>query len=238
MPNCMQGKCVLLKRGLHASFCCLVLNPLIPSSVSPQASRAVVVGFCDGNHGPQQPLCLQRSRQRGRRHKRPRGTHFSRAGHHRNRPQSVGGHIRLHLHLGHIRFSARTSTEDVDPSLDFLLTATFLFKYLDRVCRASSETRGSSALRPAGWKPYLSTPNSSVLLAEDCCQSKKRSCRQNPLHFPPISKRHVLIFLDTSSCKKTVNRYVSVFPKLGGEKVCSILWSFFTVYCAALSQNL
>lgn len=69
-----------------------------------QASRPVGVGFCDGNHGPRQPLCLQRSRKRGRLHERPRGANSSRAGHHRNCPQSFSGHICLHLHLRHLRF--------------------------------------------------------------------------------------------------------------------------------------
>ncbi len=72
-----------------------------------QASRPVGVGFCDGNHGPRRPLCLQRSLKRGRLHERPRGENFSRAGHHRNHPQSFSGHICLHLHLRHLRFSAR-----------------------------------------------------------------------------------------------------------------------------------
>lgn len=76
-----------------------------------KAWRPVGVGFCDGNHGPRQPLCLQRSRKRGGRHERPRGENSSRAGHHRNHPQSFSGHICLHLHLCHLRFSARLDKE-------------------------------------------------------------------------------------------------------------------------------
>ncbi|KAG7479902.1 hypothetical protein JOB18_038506 [Solea senegalensis] len=38
----------------------------LPPLVQCVASRPVGVGFCDGNHGPGQPLCLQRSRKRRR----------------------------------------------------------------------------------------------------------------------------------------------------------------------------
>lgn len=78
----------------------------LPPWLHMQASRPVGVGFCDGNHGPRRPLCLQRSRKRGWLHERPRGANFSRAGHHWNHPQSFSGHIRVHLHLSHIKFSA------------------------------------------------------------------------------------------------------------------------------------
>lgn len=72
-----------------------------------QASRPLGVGFCDGNHGPRQSLCLQRSREGGRLYERSRGTHSSRAGYNRNCPQSFGGHICLHLHVRHLKPFAR-----------------------------------------------------------------------------------------------------------------------------------
>lgn len=80
------------------------LPPSLPHCLHFQASRPVGVGFCDGNHGPRRPLCLQRSRKRGRLYEWSRGANFSRAGHHRNHPQSFSGHICLHLHFRHLRF--------------------------------------------------------------------------------------------------------------------------------------
>lgn len=74
-----------------------------PCLTASQAWRPLGVGFCDGNHGPRQSLYLQRSHQGVRPRERPRGTDLSCARDHRNRPQSTGRHICLHLHIRHLK---------------------------------------------------------------------------------------------------------------------------------------
>lgn len=116
-----------------------------------QAPRPVGVGFCDGNHGPRRPLCLQRSCERGRLRERPRGADSSRAWHHRNHPQSFSGHICLHLHLRHIRVLLWARDFGNCHRLFSLgIQALRGFEY--------SEMWGSLAACSAGWRPmYIYT---------------------------------------------------------------------------------
>lgn len=138
-----------------------------------QASRPVAVGFCDGNHGPRQPLCLQHSCQRGWLHERPRGENLSCAGHHRHHPQSFSGHNCLHLHLGHLRFSARLQHR--------LLLSTSLW-------RVGSFCGGVYIRGSAGKETYLSTPastagRSNLLAAADLKEVTRTSAIKNFILF-------------------------------------------------------
>lgn len=121
-PSCMQVcKCVLKARDGEFSASVIIntavfsLHPppvphfalsftSLPSCLTTsQAWRPLGVGFCDGNHGPRQSLCLQRSREGGRPRERSWGTDLSCAGDNRNRSQSTSGHICLHLHNCHLK---------------------------------------------------------------------------------------------------------------------------------------
>lgn len=78
--------------------------PFTANHPDDQASRPLGVGFCDGNHGPWQPLCLQHSHHRRWLDEWPRGANLGRAGYHRNGPQSFSGYFCLYLHICHLRF--------------------------------------------------------------------------------------------------------------------------------------
>lgn len=90
-------------RSLSPSPLCPLVHISNPCFTASQAWRPLGVGFCDGNHGPRQSLCLQRSRQGGRPGERSWGTDLSCAGDNRDHPQSTGGHICLHLHIRHLK---------------------------------------------------------------------------------------------------------------------------------------
>lgn len=114
--------CVLEARGGESSSlsnenpCAPPHPPTLPSRsplshpclTASQAWRPPGVWFCDGNHGPRQSLCLQRSREGGRPRERSGGTDSSCAGDNRDRPQSTGGHNCLHLHVCHLKKRLQT----------------------------------------------------------------------------------------------------------------------------------
>ena len=91
------------RKSLFLSLFLVFLLRFAANHPNDQASRPLEVGFCDGNHGPRQPLCLQHSHRRRWLDEWPRGANLGRPGYHWNGPQSFSGHFCLYLHFCHLR---------------------------------------------------------------------------------------------------------------------------------------